>query len=94
MYKTLLHQGRFSTVPVKQNPPEDYLSDSGDFTSLHVLFSIDYNLFKTGQLASCYDITIGAGGVRFEFQVGQIRHSVANGLPPLRRFFGATLPSR
>ena len=40
------------------------------------------------------DIAIGAGGVRFEFRVGQIGHSVVNGSPPLRRFFGAVLPRR
>ena len=33
--------------------------------------------------------TIGVGGLGFESQAGQIRHSVANGSPPLRRFFGA-----
>ena len=29
----------------------------------------------------------GAGDLRFESQAGQIEHSVANGLPPLRHFF-------
>ena len=38
--------------------------------------------------------TIGAGGLGFHFRVGQIRQSVANGSPPLRRFFGAMLPKR
>ena len=34
------------------------------------------------------------GGLGFGFQVGQIEHSVGNGSPPLRRFFGAVLPRR
>ena len=34
-------------------------------------------------------IFIRAGGLGFDFQVGQIGYSVANGLPPLRCFFGA-----
>ena len=29
----------------------------------------------------------GAGGLRFKSRAGQIGHSVANGLPPLRHFF-------
>ena len=39
-----------------------------------------------------YDIAIGAGGLGFDSRVGLIGHSVASGLPPLRRFFGAVLP--
>ena len=41
---------------------------------------------------SCYDIDMGAGGLEFESRGGQAVHSVANGSPPLRRFFGAALP--
>ena len=32
-----------------------------------------------------------ARGLGFDTRAGQIGHSVANGLPPLRRFFGAVL---
>ena len=39
-------------------------------------------------------IAIGAGGTAFDSQAGQIEHNVANGSPPLRRFFGAVLPAR
>ena len=35
------------------------------------------------------DITIGAGGDGFDVRAGEIRHSVANGSSPLRRFFGS-----
>ena len=44
----------------------------------------------TGRL----DIAIGAGGLGFENRAGLIKHSVANGSPPLRRFFGAVLLRR
>ena len=37
---------------------------------------------------------ICAGGLGFDSRAGQIGHSVANGSPPLRRFFGAVLPRR
>ena len=30
----------------------------------------------------------GRGGLRFKFRAGQIEHSVTNGSPPLRHFFG------
>ena len=33
-----------------------------------------------------------AEGLRFNSQAGQIGHTIANGSPPLRRFFGAALP--
>ena len=35
------------------------------------------------------DVVIGAGSSKHNPWVGQIGHSVANGSPPLRRFFGA-----
>ena len=38
-------------------------------------------------------ITIGAGGLRFDFRVSQIRHSVTNGSPLLRSFFGTVSPT-
>ena len=34
-------------------------------------------------------IDTGTGGLRFDSLAGQIGHSVASGLPPLRRSFGA-----
>ena len=40
------------------------------------------------------DIAIGAGGLGFNFRVGQILHSVASGSPPLRRYVRAGLPRR
>ena len=39
-------------------------------------------------------IAIDVGGLGFDYRVGQIGHSVANGSPPLRRFFGAVLLKR
>ena len=39
------------------------------------------------QLLSAH--AIGAGGLRFDYRTGQIGRSVANGSPPLQRFFGA-----
>ena len=35
------------------------------------------------------DFAIDAEGLGFNSQAGQIGHSVANGSPPMRRFFGA-----
>ena len=35
-----------------------------------------------------------AGGLGFDFQAGQIGHTVVSGSPPLPRFFGAVLPRR
>ena len=41
------------------------------------------------------DLAIDAEGLGFNSQAGQIKHSVANGSQPLRRFFfGAALPMR
>ena len=37
------------------------------------------------------DIGIGAVDLGFDYRAGQIGYSVANGSPPLRRFFGAVL---
>ena len=42
-------------------------------------------------IAVVKDIAIGAGGLGFDSQAGQIGHSVANILPSLLRFFGAVL---
>ena len=36
----------------------------------------------------------GAEGLGFNSQAGQSGHNVANGSPPLRRFFEAVLPRR
>ena len=40
------------------------------------------------------DVAVDAEGLGLNSQDGQIRHTVANGSPPLRRFFGAVLPRR
>ena len=40
---------------------------------------------------SCKTSLIGARGLGFDYRVGQIGRSVANGLPLLRRFFGTVL---
>ena len=40
------------------------------------------------------DFAIDAEGLGLNSQAGQVRHSVANGSQPLRRFFGAALPKR
>ena len=45
-----------------------------------------------GLLHVVKDIAIGAKGHGFDFQAGKIGRSVTNGLPPVRRFFGAVLP--
>ena len=37
------------------------------------------------------DIAIDAEGFGFDSRAGQVGHSVAKGLTPLRRFFGAEL---
>ena len=37
---------------------------------------------------------IGAGGLGFDSQAGQMEHSVVNSLLPLRCFFGAVLSRR
>ena len=34
-------------------------------------------------------MSIDAGGLRFKSRIGQIGYSIANGSPPVRRFFGA-----
>ena len=57
-----------------------YVTDCGDKLS-----SIDL---------AVQDIAIGAGGHNFDSRAGQIGSSVANGLPPLRCFFGPILPRR
>ena len=36
----------------------------------------------------------GAGGLRFKSWAGRIRHSVANGCPPLQHFFERSLGAR
>ena len=51
-------------------------------------YALDWPL---AQLLSAH--VSGAGGLRFDSQANQI-DSVANGSPPLRRFFGAVLPRR
>ena len=40
------------------------------------------------------DMAAGAGGLGFDYRAVQIGHSVVNGSPPLRCFFGAALPRR
>ena len=50
---------------------------------------------QTGQLwRSVTNVAIDAEDLRFNSQAGQIRHRVANGSPPLRRFFRPVLPKR
>ena len=50
---------------------------------------------QTGRLeGSVKDVAIDAKGLWFNSQAGQIGHSVANGSPPLCRFFGAVLSRR
>ena len=46
------------------------------------------------QLSSVMRHCYRSGDLGFESQVGKIGHSVAEGSPPLRRFFGAVLSSR
>ena len=36
----------------------------------------------------------GAGGLRFKYRAGQIKHSVANGSPPLRHFLERSCVAR
>ena len=48
-----------------------------------------------GYSAVVKDVAIDAESLRFNSQAGQIGHTViANGSPPLRRFFGAALSRR
>ena len=37
-------------------------------------------------------ISVDPSGLCFDSRAGRVGHSVANGSPPLRRFFGAVLP--
>ena len=45
-------------------------------------------------LAQLLKLCYRCGGLSFDFQIGHIGHSVANGSPPLRRFIGAVLRRR
>ena len=47
-----------------------------------------------GDNAVVKDVAIDAEGLGFSSQAGQRGHTVANGSPPLRRFFGAVLTRR
>ena len=40
------------------------------------------------------DNAYSEGGLEIDFRAGQIGRSVANGSPPLQRFFGTVLPMR
>ena len=40
------------------------------------------------------DVAVDAEGLGLNSQDSQIRHTAANGSPPLRRLFGAALPRR
>ena len=49
-----------------------------------------FNRWLTRPVSSVVkNIDVGSGDLGFDYRVAQIGHSVANGLPPLRRFFGA-----
>ena len=39
-------------------------------------------------------IAMGARGLRFNSHAGQVGYTIANGSPPLHRFFGTVFPSR
>ena len=45
-------------------------------------------------MSKAKDITIGVGGLGFDYRAGQIGHTIVKGSPPLRRFFEAALPRR
>ena len=47
-----------------------------------------------GRLSCSAHAVLDAGGLGFESRAGQIGQNVANGSPPLVRFFGAVLPRR
>ena len=49
---------------------------------------------KRNNLIYCKNIAVGAVGHKFDFRTGQIEPGVANGSPPLQRFFEAVLPRR
>ena len=72
---------------------------SNKYDFLVLLYDV-YPLLQN-QLRFCNDIGIAvndipnvAGGLGFDFQVGQIEHSVANSSSSLRRFFKAAFSLR
>ena len=56
---------------------------------LRILCKVNVGAIIFGETVQ--DIAIGSEGLGFNFRAGQIGHSVANGSPPLRCFFGAVL---
>ena len=58
--------------------------------------SLRKTLLKTLPAVSAVvqDIAVGAGSLGSNFWAGRIKRNVANGSPPLRRFFGAVFPRR
>ena len=55
----------------------------------------NFRIFKCKSISSVVKhIAIDSGGLGFGSRAGQIGHSIANGSPLLRRFFGAVLPKR
>ena len=56
------------------------------FKILHFVESLMI-ILKPASWSSGNAFVSGAGGQRFESRAGQIRHSVANGSPPLQHFF-------
>ena len=56
------------------------------------VLSHNYLISRNGRLSQL--LSVGAGGQGFDSQAGQIGRIVANGAPPLRRFFRNGLPKR
>ena len=72
-----------------------YLLQFSTYGRVNLVFYILIIFQQTGRLyRGVKDVAIDAEGLRFNFQAGQIGHSIANGSPPLRRFFVAALSRR
>ena len=59
----------------------------------HMLLEDEF-LMSPASWSSGNAFVSGAGGLRFKSRAGQIRHSVANGSPPLRHFFERSCVAR
>ena len=76
-----------------EDPPQKLLKTA----IFPISFLILGNLFTTLGLALgvvVRDTADSAVGLGFDYRSGQVGHGIANGSPPLLRFFGAVLPRR
>ena len=66
----------------------------GEVCIAFVIWRRKLSHYLPGRLLSSQDIAIGAVGLGFESQVGDIGRGVANDSPPLQHFVGAVLSRR